>query len=84
MDSPQTNAQTPDERSAALIKTYTRELQDEIFIDRDWGNLLTAAPLALGFVGQCMNVSASPGAQGIRLQKPQNGFQYLKYGSVLP
>lgn len=61
-----------------IIKAYSIELQEQMLVAQDWGTLLTAAPLALGFVGQCMNVAAAPEAQGIKLRRPQNGFRFLQ------
>jgi hypothetical protein len=57
---------------------FSQEISDSLILKQNWGNLLSAAPLALGFVGACQVVASSPTAAGVRLQQPAGGFRYLK------
>jgi hypothetical protein len=66
----------------AEYNAYMKELEDNAFKANDWGTMLSAAPLALGFVGECMYASASPIAAGITLQAPQGGFKHLRSGNL--
>lgn len=65
-------------RSPAEYNAYMKEVEDEALKANDWGAMLSAAPLALGFVGECMYISASPVAAGIMLPSPQGGYRHLK------
>ena len=56
---------------------FSREISDSLILKHNWGNLLSAAPLALGFVGACQVVASSPTAAGVKLQRPAGGFKYL-------
>ena len=56
---------------------FSREISDSLILKYNWGNLLSAAPLALGFVGACQVVASSPTAAGVKLQRPAGGFKYL-------
>ncbi|KAH0382989.1 hypothetical protein KCU92_g5714, partial [Aureobasidium melanogenum] len=66
----------------AEYNAYMKELEDNAFKANDWGTMLSAAPLALGFVGECMYASASPIAAGITLQAPQGGFKHLSWTAL--
>jgi hypothetical protein len=57
---------------------FSQEISDSLMLKQNWGNLLSAAPLALGFVGACQLAASSPTAAGVRLQQPAGGFRYLK------
>jgi len=57
---------------------FSQEISDSLILKQNWGNLLSAAPLALGFVGACQVVASSPTAAGVKLQQPAGGFRYLK------
>jgi len=57
---------------------FSQEISDSLILKQNWGNLLSAASLALGFVGACQVVASSPTAAGVKLQRPVGGFRYLK------
>jgi hypothetical protein len=57
---------------------FSQEISDSLILKQNWGNLLSAAPLALAFVGACQVVASSPTAAGVKLQRPEGGFRYLK------
>jgi hypothetical protein len=57
---------------------FSQEISDSLALKQNWGNLLSAGPLALGFVGACQVVASSPAAAGVMLQRPEGGFRYLK------
>ena len=57
---------------------FSQEISDSLIVRQNWGNLLSAAPLALSFVGACQVVASSPTAAGAKLQRPEGGFRYLK------
>ncbi|KAH0171836.1 hypothetical protein KCU67_g1987, partial [Aureobasidium melanogenum] len=61
---------------------FVSEVEDSLLVAHDWAKLLSAAPLALGCVGECMNVAASPVAASIILQPPAKGFQHLKWKTL--
>lgn len=57
---------------------FSQEISDSLIRSHDWGTLLSAAPLALGFVGSCQVVASSPTASGLKLKKPAGGFTHLR------
>jgi hypothetical protein len=73
-------ARQPNPQTAATVdyNAYTTEVEDSLVLAHNWGDLLSAAPLALRFVGECMFVAASPMAASIMMEPPQGGFKYLK------
>lgn len=74
------------QQTAATVdyNAYTTEVEDSLVLAHNWGELLSAAPLALRFVGECMFVAASPMAASIMMDPPEGGFQYLKYECTCP
>lgn len=56
--------------TAVDYDAYTIEVQDNLVLAHDWGDLLSAAPLDLRFVGECMFVSAWPMAASIMMSPP--------------
>ncbi|KAF4540101.1 Ncu06413-like protein [Lasiodiplodia theobromae] len=61
---------------------FSQEISDSLIRNHHWGTLLSAAPLALSFVGACQVVASSPAASGLKLKKPKNGFTHLQYESL--
>ncbi|KAL0261469.1 hypothetical protein SLS55_002899 [Diplodia seriata] len=61
---------------------FSQEISDSLIRNHHWGTLLSAAPLALSFVGACQVVASSPAASGLKLRKPHNGFTHLQYESL--
>ena len=57
---------------------FSQEISDSLIRNHDWGTLLSAAPLALSFVGACQVVASSPTAAGLKLKRPVNGFTHLQ------
>lgn len=92
---PTSSDHAPNEKMATDIEKYERlrrleaartgaqfsqEISDSLIRSHDWGTLLSAAPLALGFVGSCQVVASSPVASGLKLKKPAGGFTHLRWG----
>ncbi|KAH7057119.1 hypothetical protein B0J12DRAFT_774786 [Macrophomina phaseolina] len=90
---PTSSDHAPNEKMATDIEKYERlrrleaartgaqfsqEISDSLIRSHDWGTLLSAAPLALGFVGSCQVVASSPVASGLKLKKPAGGFTHLR------
>lgn len=61
---------------------FSQEIADSLILRHNWGNLLSAAPLALSFVGACQVAASSPTAVGVKLQRPAGGFKYLLYDNL--
>ncbi|KAF8846820.1 hypothetical protein BDZ45DRAFT_755587 [Acephala macrosclerotiorum] len=61
---------------------FSQEISDSLILQHNWGGLLSAAPLALSFVGTCQLVASAPAASGIRLKCPTGGFIHLRYTSL--
>ncbi|CZR69597.1 uncharacterized protein PAC_19497 [Phialocephala subalpina] len=61
---------------------FSQEISDSLIVQYNWGDLLSAAPLALSFVGTCQLVASAPAASGIKLKRPSRGFIHLRYTSL--
>ncbi|KAE8445514.1 hypothetical protein EG329_013277 [Mollisiaceae sp. DMI_Dod_QoI] len=61
---------------------FSQEISDSLILQHNWGDLLSAAPLALSFVGACQLAASTPAASGMTLKCPSGGFAYLKYTSL--
>ncbi|OJD33904.1 ncu06413-like protein [Diplodia corticola] len=68
--------------AARTAAQFSQEISDSLIRNHHWGTLLSAAPLALSFVGACQVVASSPAASGLKLRKPSNGFSHLQYESL--
>ena len=59
---------------------FARDVKNSLLFQYDWGELLSAAPLALSLMGSCYVAAASPLACSISLKdaEPKGGFQYIQ------
>lgn len=57
---------------------FSQEISDSLIVQYNWGDLLSAAPLALSFVGTCQLVASAPAASGIKLKRPSRDFIHLR------
>ncbi|KAL1630716.1 hypothetical protein SLS54_000587 [Diplodia seriata] len=74
--------QLRDREATRTAAQFSQEISDSLIRNHHWGTLLSAAPLALSFVGACQVVASSPAASGLKLRKPHNGFAHLQYESL--
>jgi len=55
---------------ANTANSFSQSLSDSLILQQNWGQLLTAAPLALSNLGACQIVAASPAAGSLTLKRP--------------
>lgn len=62
-----------------LSNKFIDELKGATLFQFDWGELLSAAPTALSFMGSCWLAAANPTAEMISLADvvPEGGFKYM-------
>ncbi|KZT01678.1 uncharacterized protein LAESUDRAFT_663435 [Laetiporus sulphureus 93-53] len=60
---------------------FARDVKNSLLFQYDWGELLSAAPLALYLIGSCYVAATSPLARGVSLSDavPKDGFKYLQH-----
>jgi hypothetical protein len=58
---------------------FAKDVKNSLLFQYDWGQLLSAAPLALSLIGSCYVAATAPKAQGISLQDaaPSGGFKFI-------
>lgn len=61
----------------AYISQVTTELQSLDIVDRDWGNVLNSAPVAIGILGECMIIASMRKASSIQLEGPNLVYVYI-------
>jgi hypothetical protein len=66
--------------SGKVQVAFARDVKNSMLFQNDWGDLLSAAPVALSLMGSCFVAATAPRAQGISLKDamPKNGFKYIK------
>lgn len=59
---------------------FARDVKNSLLFQYDWGDLLSAAPLALSLMGSCYVAATSPLAHTISLEDamPKDGFKHIK------
>lgn len=67
-----------DLKAQAKAAEFSREISDSLILQYNWGDLLSAAPLALKYVGLCQLIASAPAAAGIKLKCPSRGFEHLR------
>lgn len=68
-----------EEYGGKLSNKFIDELKAATLFQFDWGELLSAAPTALCFMGSCWLAAANPTAEMISLADvvPDGGFKYM-------
>jgi hypothetical protein len=58
---------------------FAKDVKNSLISCYDWGQQLSAAPLALSLIGSCYVAATAPKAQGISLQDvaPSGGFKVI-------
>lgn len=68
-----------EEYGGKLSNMFVEELKSATLFKTNWGELLSAAPTALYFMGSCWLAAANPMAEMISLADvmPEKGFTYM-------
>jgi hypothetical protein len=60
------------------VSAFVEDVADAEIMKKDWGELLSVAPLSLSLLGACRLVASSPQAESVTLAPPEGGFKYLR------